>query len=402
VRNSKVLVLDVTEDLGDQVTRVTSSLRPRPEVVICDSLADVAPLIRERGPFDVLIAGSMVSHETGLRQVRSFGEHHPHMKLILAFDHWRGSNMRDVVRTGAVDVLRLPVEDETLLDAVEQAIVNGHPMSAAEQDHPSDQKGTVTVAVSATGGCGKTFLATNFAYHLQHQGQGRSCLLDLDLQFGELSTALRLKPKYTIADLLAHDADNEALEARLEEYLALHDTGVHLLAAPDEPAQADAIDADDVARVIEAAQARFENVVIDTSTALSDAMLVAIDHADQIFVMATLDLPSVRNLGLLLSTFQQLKVPPERIKLVMNKVEPDVGIDVEGVAKYFPQGFSMVIPYGREVHRSLNLGQPVLAYAPRTDVSKALIAGLAGNITTVGAGPPAHHRWLGRRRKHPA
>jgi len=98
-------------------------------------------------------------------------------------------------------------------------------------------------------------------------------------------------------------------------------------------------------------------------------------------------------------------VPTERVKLLLNKVEPDVGIDVAGVSQYFPQGFSMVIPYGREVNRSLNMGQPVLVYAPRGEVSKALAAGLGRTLgpgRTGGDGAEAEHgstlrRWFGRR-----
>jgi pilus assembly protein CpaE len=104
--------------------------------------------------------------------------------------------------------------------------------------------------------------------------------------------------------------------------------------------------------------------------------MVTLEQADQIFAVATLDLPSVRNLGVMLATLKKLKVPSERVKLLLNKVEPDVGMDIARVEQYFPQGFAMTIPYGREVNRSLNMGQPVLAYAPRGDVSKALAAGL--------------------------
>jgi Flp pilus assembly CpaE family ATPase len=74
---------------------------------------------------------------------------------------------------------------------------------------------------------------------------------------------------------------------------------------------------------------------------------------------------------------KRLKVPAERVKLVLNKVEPDVGMDVAQITRYFPQGFSVVVPYGREANRALNMGMPLLAFAPRSDVSRALIAGLA-------------------------
>ncbi|MDQ2827245.1 MAG: AAA family ATPase, partial [Actinomycetota bacterium] len=149
-----------------------------------------------------------------------------------------------------------------------------------------------------------------------------------------------------------------------------------------------AIDAAEVARVIDAARSKFDYVIIDTPTALNEAVLVAVEQADQVFVVATLDLPSVRNLGVMLTTLKKLKFPTDRTKLVLNKVEPDVGIDVARVEQYFPQGFSMVIPYGREVNQSLNMGQPLLAYAPRKEVGKALAAGLAASLMVTAEGGP--------------
>jgi hypothetical protein len=101
----------------------------------------------------------------------------------------------------------------------------------------------------------------------------------------------------------------------------------------------------------------------------------------------------------MMTTLKKLKVPVERVSLLLNKVEPDVGIDVARVEQYFPQGFSMVIPYGREVNRSLNMGQPVLAYAPRGEVSKALASGLVTNVRAGGEGDAEAARPERRRRR---
>lgn len=380
MRTQRLLVLDESEDLSFQVERVAAGLRPRPEVVWCDSFAGVDELAAETGGFDVVIAGPMVSHDSGFRELRRLRTQWPDMKLVLAVDRWRATSLRDTVRTGALDIVRLPVSDSDLRDAVEQLLEIGPPPPVVplRRNGPPDGRGTVIAVVSATGGCGKTFLATNVAYHLQSQLQKRTCLIDLDLQFGELSTALRLKPRYTIRDLVSFDdADDEELARRFEDYLERHESGVFVLAGPEEPADADAIEASHVTRVLEAARSRFDYVIVDTPAALSEAVLVAVEQADQVLSLATLDLPSVRNLGVLLATLKKLKVPSERVKLILNKVEPDVGIDATRVEEYFPQGFAMVIPYGREVNRSLNMGQPVLAYAPRGEVSKSLAAGLA-------------------------
>jgi pilus assembly protein CpaE len=386
----KLLVLDETEVLSVQVDSVAAGLRPRPSVAWCESFDALETTLAESGPFDVLVAGPLVLKAKGFARLRELRVRAPHMQLLLALNHWRTSDLRETVRAGALDILRLPVADDTLQEAIEQAIDAGATLrSALTPEGNADDRtgpGTVIAVVSASGGSGKTFLATNLAYHLQSQWKKQTCLIDLDLQFGELSTALRLKPRHTIHDLLAHEGDGEDFGARLDEHVELHESGIRVLAAPDDPEHADSIEAYQVANVIEAARSRFGCVVIDTPTALSEAVLVALEQADQILVLATLDLPSVRNLGIMLTTLKKLKVPAERVRLLLNKVEPDVGIDVSRVEQYFPQGFSMVIPYGREVNRSLNMGQPVLAYAPRGEVSKALAAGL---LATVGENPEA-------------
>ena len=381
----KLLVLDETDDLSVQVERAAAALRPRPSVAWCESFDALDTMLAESGPFDVLVAGPLALKDKGLARLRELRARAPHMQLLLALNHWRSSDLRETVRAGALDILRLPVADDTLRDAIEQAIDAGTILRSAltseRKEGDPTGPGTVIAVVSASGGSGKTFLATNLAYHLQSEGKKQTCLIDLDLQFGELSTALRLKPRHTIHDLLTHEADGEDFAARLEEHLERHESGIRVLAAPDDPEHADGIDAYQVASVIDAARSKFECVIIDTPTALSEAVLVALEQADQILVLATLDLPSVRNLGIMLTTLKKLKVPTERVSLLLNKVEPDVGIDVSRVEQYFPQGFSMVIPYGREVNRSLNMGQPVLAYAPRGEVSKALAAGLTTTVT---------------------
>jgi pilus assembly protein CpaE len=377
MRAPRILVVDTTGDLPEQVRDVTVALRPRAEVVTRSAVSELPAAAAEHGPFDVVLVGPGVTTAAGLDELRRFRRHIPLSSLVVAVDRFQASSLRATIRTGAVDIFRFPVEDDVLLETIEQALeVRG----AVAALHPEEaekhaRRGRVVAVVSATGGCGKTFFSTNLAFLLQNRMNRRTCVIDLDLQFGELSTALRLKPKLTIADLA--DADSDAgVGVRMEEALVTHGTGFQILAAPEEPALADGIDAEQVSKVIEAARARFDEVVIDTPAALNDAVLAALEHADEIFAVATLDLPSVRNLSALLTIFKQLKVPAEPVRLVLNKVEQDVGIEVDAVTKYFPQGFSMVVPYGREVNRSLNMGMPMLAYAPRSEVSRVLEAGL--------------------------
>ena len=383
--NRKILVLDRSEALADQLRAALPDMDERPDVVACSRVGSVAEVLEDDGPFDLLVAGPSLGTRSGLARLKLIHEELPAMALLLAFSRRPDASLRDIVRTGAVDLLQLPVEDKDLAEAVERAIElsGGATMQAvaapaAAGPAPSGGgPGIVYTISSATGGCGKTFYATNLAYFLSHYTGKRVCIVDLDLQFGEVSTALRLRPKYTIFDALQReDADEADLQAHIEEYCVNHETGVSVLAAPREPSEADRISPPDVTRILEAVRNRFDYVIVDTPPALAETVLVAFDMSDLLYVMATLDLPSVRNMSVFLSTLDRLKVPTEHVRLILNKAESDVGIDVDQVTKLFPQGFESVLPYAKEVSRSINLGMPVMAASPTAEISSLMAGGM--------------------------
>lgn len=383
MRNPKILVLDKDESLADQVRGVASELRPRPEVVACDRPTNVEEAINANGPFDVLVAGPSLSTKTGLSALQAIHDETPATALVLAFAKRPDATLREIIRTGAIDLLQLPVADRNLYDAVERAISmsRSHPTEPAMAVHataPAGNLGTVFTVSSATGGCGKTFYATNLAYYLHQYTGKRTVIIDLDLQFGEVSTALRLRPRFTISDLLSReDIDEVDLAAHIDDYVVTHDSGVMVLPAPKDPSDADRIHPVDVQRVIEAARKKFDYVIVDTPAALTEIVLAAFDLSNQLYVMATLDLPSVRHMGVFLNTLEKLKISSDNVKLILNKAERDVGLDVDQVTRLFPQGFTSVLPYAKEVTKSVNVGTPVLAFAPQADVSRRMAAGMS-------------------------
>lgn len=381
MRNPKILVLERSAALADQLERVVADLRPRPEVTTAVRVGAVADVLASDGPFDLLVAGPSLATRTGLARLEVIHDELPDMQLLLAFGRRPDAALRDIVRTGAVDLVQLPVDDGLLresvtrvLDMVRRKESNLGPAPAISGNGHRQSLGRVFTMSSATGGCGKTFIATNLAFLLSHYSGKRACIIDLDLQFGEVSTALRLRPKYTIHDALQReDTDQDDLQAHIEEYMVAHESGISVLAAPKDPAEADTIDPIHVSRIINAARARFDYVVIDTPSALNEIVLAAFDLSDILFTMATLDLPSVRNMGVFLSALDRLKIPSDNIKLILNKAETDVGIDVAQVTRLFPQGFTSVLPYAKEVSRSINLGTPVLASSPGAPISKLIL-----------------------------
>ena len=382
----RILVLDRSEALAEQIRAAMDEVRPQPLVEACTRVGAVGDILTDEGPFDVLVAGPSLGTRAGLARLEVIHDELPGMSLLLAFARRPTAALREIVRTGAIDLVQLPIDDKELKEALIRAIElaeQPQPVSPAVSVVPTPvatanrQPGTVYTTSSATGGCGKTFLATNLAYFLQHHTGRRTCIIDLDLQFGEVTTALRLRPRYTIFDALQREDTDEAdLTAHIDEYMVNHETGFSVLAAPKEPSEADHIASPDVTRVIEAARSRFDYVVVDTPAALTEVVLAAFDLSDVLYTMATLDLPSVRNMGVFLNQLERLKIPADNIKLILNKAERDVGIDVDQVTRLFPKQFSAVLPYAKEVSRSINLGMPVMASSPTSEISQLMSSGL--------------------------
>lgn len=382
----KILVLDRNEELAERVRAILADIDV--EIVSCTRVGSASHVNHEHeGPFQVMIAGPSLATKTGLRRLAHLHKEWPATSIIMSFQDRPDAPLREIIQVGADDVLEMPADDTSIRGAIRRAMEIGErrlsTLPVATYTTPgvavaSRAPAKVFTVSSATGGCGKTFYATNMAMILSQQKDVRVALVDLDLQFGEVTTALRLHPNYTIYDVLRanEQEENVDLASHIDEYVVSFENRFDVLAAPKDPAQADRINPVEVTKVLEAMRAKYDYVVVDTPTALAETVLAAFDLSERLFVMCTLDLPSVRNLGMFLQTLQKLRISSDAVSLVLNKVESDLGISVDQITKLFPQGFRATLPYAKEVSKSINLGKPVIESFPDTEISRGLIKGM--------------------------
>lgn len=251
---------------------------------------------------------------------------------------------------------------------------------AAEKASSTEMKrGLVITIASATGGCGKTFFATNMAASIG-AGGSRVLLVDLDLQFGEVAIALRVRHGYSIYDGLydskGRPLPEEALEEQLDDLIYHHRLGFDVLQAPKDPVFADYVGARDASRVLEAVVSRYDVIVVDTPPSLNEVVLTTLDASDIVAVLATPDVPSLKNLGVFLDTLKRLKIPDEHLRLVLNKTDSDIGLDVPDIQRAFNDRFIGTIPQSRLASRALNLGTVAIEINPRAPVSKRIVEAL--------------------------
>ena len=238
--------------------------------------------------------------------------------------------------------------------------------------HIGQRHGRVVTVFSAKGGCGKTTLSTNLASAIADSGKGTVALVDLDLAFGDVAIALQLFPTHTIADAvpIGEDLDGPALASLMTP----HRSGLQALVAPMEPSAGDSIDVATITRVIDLLREDYDYVVIDTPPALDDNVLAAFDRSDVVALLATLDIPALKNLKLTLETLDLIGYPRERLRIVLNRSDSKVGLALPEVEKTLKAPIVSQIPSSRDVPASTNRGVAIVSDDPKSPVSQAIVA----------------------------
>ena len=342
------------------------------EAVLLRSIDEVRRhLVEATGPQTVVL-GPEVPSEDAVVLASTYRALRPEVGVVLVRDVVDARVLTEALRGGVREVVST-TDPDGLLEAVgrTEEVSRAFAHRAPADQGSETAVGRVVTVFSAKGGCGKTTISTNLAAALADRGQRSVVLVDLDLAFGDVAIALQLFPAHTIADAVSlgeKDLDFGGLQALLTP----HSPGLTTLVAPVEPGAADTIPASLVTRIIEVLRENFDFVVIDTPPAFDDQVLAAFDQSDAIVLLATLDIPALKNLKLTLETLDLLNYPRERWKIVLNRSDSKVGLAINEVEKTLRTSITAQIPSSRDVPASINRGVPILLDDPKHSVSLAI------------------------------
>jgi pilus assembly protein CpaE len=227
--------------------------------------------------------------------------------------------------------------------------------------------GKIIVVVSPKGGSGKTAVTANLAVALARRHPGQVVAVDLDVQFGDLSTALALRPERTLAQLVqANELDATTAKLFLTPYGDLF-----VLAAAENPADADVVTHGHITTVLPLLAQEFRYVLVDTSAGLDERTLSAIECASDLLLVSSLDVTSIKTLRKALDALDTIGVKATR-NFVLNRADAKVGLDPSDAADAVGLKPVAMIPSSRVVPTSLNMGTPVVLSDPKSAVAKQL------------------------------
>lgn len=237
-----------------------------------------------------------------------------------------------------------------------------------ESEHEYRDINVISV-IGASGGVGKTTVAVNLAASFAEFGL-KTCVVDFSLQFGDVGMFTNIKPNFTIYDLLLNNKD---FTPNLNLFIEHVNPNLFVLPAPVLPEQADYINRSMVSKLIRNLSTAFDVVVFDTPSIVNDLCLELYKLSQQIVLVTTKDLSSLKNSKLEIDILDKLGVS-DKIKLVLNKYDsPKFVVENEAVKKMLGIDVISAVPHTNTVTgNAINMGVPFIYSYPKEPISDAI------------------------------
>ncbi len=316
---------------------------------------------------DITILNLFPSEENALNLARKITLNYPETVLFVTAPQAAPDIIIQAMRAGAREFLMQPLNKDELIEAVNSII------RSKKQKSDKISKGKIITVHGAKGGVGTTTIATNIASVLSKYEKKDVILFDLNLKLGNSALFFDVKPQYSIIDV-ANNIDN--IDTTLfKNTLPTHSSGVRILIGPSRIEEAESINATHIEQILSLFRDIFEFIIIDTNSVFDEVNIKALDEADTILTVSTLDVPSIYNTRRCLDLFQRMGYDKEKVLLILNRYSTFDEIDVKVIEKTVDYPIFWRIPNQSysQILKSINAGTPISLMMPRSKISMSFL-----------------------------
>jgi len=264
------------------------------------------------------------------------------------------------------------------------------------------RSGTIITIFSTASASGKTLVSTNMAAGLMLEGY-RVCLIDFDLQFGDVCNYLHLEPKHTLADAQRAAEENQtdfSVREFLQEY-RYEKYSFSVLPAPQKIEDAYNISTDAMHFILDQLCFEFDYILIDTATAFSELNLMAMDMSNLVLFLGIMDfIPTIKNMKIGYDTMRSIGYDANKIRMVLNRSDSKTYIDMKDVEQLLQQPFYHVLSNDfMAAKQSIRDGIPLLCISTHTQLAEELV-NMLGRLTNQAVSAEADEdglfSWMGK------
>jgi pilus assembly protein CpaE len=252
------------------------------------------------------------------------------------------------LRLGAAEFLLQPVTQAQLKACCDRVLQLGR--------GGEGQGGKVYCVVPAKGASGATTIAVNLPRLIKQNGHERVLIADMDPVTGTLSFQLKVRCMYSFVDAISH---REGLDTEMWKTLVTTHNGVDVLLAPDKPGDVSG-GIGELGGLLEFVRQQYDIILLDTGNPFSPWTLELASLSDEIVLVTTNELTSLRSAQRVLAHFARHRVDRSKIKLVVNRYNTDIGLNQEAIETALRCDVFHVVPSDFEaVNEALVNGKPV-------------------------------------------
>ena len=351
----------VDPDSGS-VRRLLGALPPGCQSV--DSIERLLPWLSQHTDEYVIVLGPNVRFDDAVTVCEGLRVSRPMMGVVLVRESFDTQTLARAMQAGAREVVASTTW--TASRARSRAPTSSR-WPCAGRDRPSTT-GSVIAVFSPKGGVGKTTIAVNLALALTDKGNRQVCLVDFDLAFGDVAITLQLFPTHTIEHAIG--SENNVDVALLESLLARYQDSLKVLPAPSHPDVRERISPTLISQTLTTLRTMFDYVVVDTAPAFDEQTLTTLEEADECVIIATLDVPTLKNVKVALDTLEMLSIGRGHRHLLLNRADDAVGIDAQKVESILGMEISTQITTSIDIAASTNSGVPDPHLDPQPPVQR--------------------------------
>jgi pilus assembly protein CpaE len=309
------------------------------------------------------------------------------IKVILIAEDMSPGALHTLLRQGADEFVPYPLPEGELAQAIDRIRTPAAP-AATTLKAGAQKDGAVIVVHGLAGGTGSTTLAVNLAWELATISKTANpsvCLLDLDLQYGSISTYLDLPRRDVVYQMLS---ETESMDEEIfGQALVSYEDKLQVLTAPADMLPLDLITAQDITRVLDIARNQFDYVVIDMPSTLVQWSETVLTSAHVYFAMLELDMRSAQNTLRFKRALQSEDLPVEKLRYVLNRAPRFTDLSAKSRVKRMAESLDISIDLqlpdgGKPITQANDHGMPLAASAPKSPLRRE-IAKLAASIHTL-------------------
>jgi pilus assembly protein CpaE len=380
----KVLIVDDIPETRDHLSRLIGLEREIDVMGTAGSGEEAIAMALDLRP-DIIVMDINMPGMDGVAAAEIISQRLPSSPIIMMSVHGEAEHLKRAMLAGAREFLVKPFSGDEFATSIKRVHERelarreqlGAPAAAgsggaiATQGDVEDHQ--VVAVFSPKGGAGRTTLATNLALALHKETNQRVALLDANLQFGDVGVLLNLNPKNkSVLDAVeGGEPDVDIIESVMID----HSTGLRVLLAPPSPEGADLVTPAYLRKIVDTLRETHDWVIVDLPSGLNDHSLTVLDAADQILVVAALEITTIKNVRLFLEVADQLDYERSKLRLVINRSDASQGIrigDVEASIRRSVDG--TIVSDGRLAVLAVNRGVPFVVSHPESPLARDVTA----------------------------